>query len=795
MISPNADALKKEMKRHGTNPLLLFGAGHELLIAGHFKEARVKFRLALLYDPRLASKVALCFESILDDDPQNVNARLSMADLHLYLGEVEGAISELEEILDIAPERSDVYNILGKLYLKQSDTDSAITVIESAFKSGIKDTGLVEMLGGAYMEKGRIEDAISLYKGLVAQDLANKNYLRVLGELEGRVSRFDEAADSFYSMLSSDTTMAPEVMRKLEDLKMKDPSSLHVKEVLAEVYVRAVKPVLAVAELEDILNIDPSKLDEVITKYKSILDKYPDEPNTLKALAKALAKKEQFSEAVDEYRKLMRYSDEYADDAIEGFRDILVRFPGQLHAHESLGDAYLKVGRLEDALLEYLDVMRLNNGAARSVIEKCRKISKEDPNMLLVHQVLGQAYILAGDGTNAIAEAEFMIYLDKNNSAAHQIMGDAYLKMGNPVKAQGCFISALKLDPYSTAIHGRYAQASIAVLKNDIENLKKRVDEDPWRLGTHLDIAKLYLMIQDFDKGIKELQTAVKDAGRAPFAYNLLGLTFVELGRFDLAATQFERALDVMPKELNDVSKTVRFNLGAAHEAMGNIPAAVAEYETVLAEDVDFPGLQSRTRNIAGINPELQRNKLIAAVIEKFSERGLMGMWGPDLRHTQESGDILNMSFGQEHNNGGFEHFIKGRAKGAMEEFSLAVQLDPKFFAALNNLSVILMKEGHIEQAQTRLANALTIDPGNAVMHNNMGICYYLNNDIISAAAEFGKALECDPSLSAAYINLGDMMYLKGSAKEAISSWEKLKVNDTLTPIALRRLAYKTVKI
>jgi tetratricopeptide (TPR) repeat protein len=352
----------------------------------------------------------------------------------------------------------------------------------------------------------------------------------------------------------------------------------------------------------------------------------------------------------------------------------------------------------------------------------------------------------------------------------------------------------MTIDPFNVTFHKKNEEASLALLKEETERIKKRMDEDPWRLGTHLDIAKVYLMIRDFDRGVKELQVAVKDNSRAPFAYNLLGLTFMELGRFDLAAIQSERALEVVPKELNDVAKTIRFNLGASYEAIGNVSGALAEYEKILSEDMEFANLQGRTRNLAGINPDSLRNKLIAAAIEQFDKSGMIGIWGPDTRHGESYGDILSISFGQEHNNAGFEHFIKGRFKGAAEEFGLAVQLDPKFAAALNNLAVMFMREEHLEQAETRLNLALSIDPGSAVIRNNMGVCHYLQKETDSAVQEFNKALEGDPNLSAAYINLGDIMYLKGQAQNAIHLWEKIKTSDPLSPLAQRRLAYKTIK-
>jgi tetratricopeptide (TPR) repeat protein len=249
-----------------------------------------------------------------------------------------------------------------------------------------------------------------------------------------------------------------------------------------------------------------------------------------------------------------------------------------------------------------------------------------------------------------------------------------------------------------------------------------------------------------------------------------------------------------MPKELSDISKSVRFNLGASYEAVGNVAGAIAQYESLLSEDVEFGGLQARVKNLAGISPDSQRNKYIALIIERFGEGTLIGMWGEDGRRSEPGSETLSISFGQEHNSLGFDHFIKGRFKVAAEEFSLAAQLDPKFCAALSNLSAMYMVEGSLEQAETRLNAALAIDPDSAVLHNNMGVYYYLKKDLEGASSEFARAIEQDPNLSAAYINYGDVMYLKNSAQNAISLWGKIRSYDPLSPIATRRLAYKTVK-
>jgi len=775
------------------NPIDLLETGRLYLDKGDFKSARNKFKLALMYNPRLASEVALLYERILENDPDSINARLSIADLHLYLGEVEGATQELEEILDLDPGRVEIYNILGRLYLKQGDIDSVINIIELAFKSGIKDTSLTEMLAGAYIEKGRIDDAISLYDGLVQINPKNKNYFRILGELKVRVGQFEAAAKSFYSMLDADNLSVSEVIHKLEEVKKKQPENIFVRVTLADAYSKGVDPAAAVAELEDILGLDAGRIDSVIAKFREMLDRYPDEPSTLKALGRALTSKGEYSEAVTEYRKLIRYNDQNIDDAIVGFKDILSKYPAQVHAHESLGDANLKLGRIEEAMYEYLEVLKESSLTSRAIIDKCLRSVKENPNMILIHQVLGRSYLLAGETALAIEEAEFMIYLNKNHAPAHEILGDAYMKTQNNAKAKDSYAAAMKLDPYNVTLHKKYENASSVLINDDISALKKRAEEDPWKLGIHLDIAKLFLLLGDFEKAVKELQLAVKDTARAPFAHNLLGISFIEMGRFDLAVIQFERALEIMPKELSDLSKAVKFNCAASYEAMGSISIAIAQYEALLSEDVEFSGVQDRVKSLGSISPDSQRNKYIAVMTERLGQKDLLGMCGRDSRHKEVGSDAFNVSFGQDHNQAGFEHFIKGRHKGAIEEFSLASQLDPKFCAAINNLAVMLFKEGQLEQAETRLKFAQSIDPGSAIIQNNLGVLYLLKKDIQAASDCLNKALELDPGLSVVYINLGDAMYLSGDAQNAISVWEKVKNYDPLSPIATRRLSYKTI--
>jgi len=135
---------------------------------------------------------------------------------------------------------------------------------------------------------------------------------------------------------------------------------------------------------------------------------------------------------------------------------------------------------------------------------------------------------------------------------------------------------------------------------------------------------------------------------------------------------------------------------------------------------------------------------------------------------------------------------MKGMYKAALEEFQLAVQLDTKFSAALNNWSVSLVKEKRLAEARTGLEDAVNIEPGSVVFRNNLGVIYFLLGQLNNAEIELNKAYALDPENTAVCINLGDISYLKKDVKRAIDLYKQVGSFDVLTEVAEQRLMYKT---
>jgi len=762
---------------------------------GNYKKAQQLYAKMFLDNPRTLAAIVLDYETLIAQEPAKLGARFSLAGFLLSSGEADAAIMELEEIIDTAADtlrdkEVEAYNVLGRIYIHQDRIDDAIALLERSVARGIKDVRLIETLAAAYLERGRTAEALRFYEELLVQKPGNKQILRILGELYTRSEEYVRAAGKYAAMFSDDPEVVREVIQRLEELLKKIEGNIEIREMLANIYMKTLNPEAAVAKLREIIRLEPSKLAEIIGQLKGILKNYPNHPLTVIALSEALVRQGNFSEAAENLHQLFKARPETTADVIKGYREILESCPEQVLARAYLGEAFLAQGQAREALGEFSQMIESDPTVADMVIKQCREIMKVQPQLLEAHVVLGQAYIAKGDFQRAVVEAEGAITIDKNLIPAYILLGEAQTKLGLPQKAAHTLRSALVCDPYNLQIHEKYRLARELEIEVEIEALKKKLLEDQWKLSLHLDLAKLLLEKKEKDPAIRELQLALKDSARAPVAYHLLGNVYRSDGRFDLAAAQYNHALELASAGME---KAVRCKLGTTYEASGEIKKAIKIYESVLQEDIDFGGLKERIRKLKSVTIANMRNRPLLAVIAQYGKKDIIALWGRDQRVAARAGkkEEVNVSFGQDHNREGFELFLKGMYPAAVEELSLAAQLDRRFGSALSNLGVALAKTGKYDEARARLLEAVQADPASAVFYNNLGVIFYLLGNNEQAALYFEKSLALDPESAALCINLGDLCYARKEPQKAIELYRRVGQYDALADIAAARLASK----
>jgi len=764
------------------------------LLCGDYKKAKDEYRMAVLLDPRLFPDVILDYERALESADGNIPLRLSLADLYLRLSDVPSALIELEEILDISPKMESVYNVLGQILMSMGAVDETIELLERAHRHDLRSTALSEMLAGAYLEGGDVMKSIGLYEEILSRDPESKNTLRVLAELYFRVDRPLKSAETYARLFEVDPSTYGEVVHKFAMLTESHGDKLTIREILAGIYLKGNDPDRAVDEFRKIYSGDRSRASEAITRFKRALGIYPGHPGLVESLADALLLNGSYTESAIEYNKLVKLGGDHVKAAIRGLFRILSAFPDHFLTHQFLGDAYSALGKYDEALEEYRAVLALDPREADTVAKKCREFLKIKPELIALHQVLGDIYLIKKDYKKALIEAGEILASDQENIDACLLLGDAYSGLGQHSKSAESYRMALNLDPCNIDIHSKLRAVRAMEVADSIKSLKARIKQDQWRKSLHLDLAKLHIELMEWDLSMKELQEALRDQVRAPFAYNLMGLTLKEQGKLELAVSQFKRALENLPDELKELEKAIRFNLAIVYEALGSVEEALSLYQAVREMDVSFGKVEARIAYLSGVNPQSLRDRMFAMVLRESGGGDLFQVWGRDGRrvHHGKRGGDFGISFAQTHNEKGYDYMVKGLEKSAEEEFLLAMSLDSRLPSALNNHAVIRAHQKLYDEAESKLKAALQDDPKHAVLHNNLGVVCCLKGDFKTAEVELLRALSIDPELAVASINLGDAYYSQGNARQAVARWEKVKEYTVVSDLASRRLKYRT---
>jgi tetratricopeptide (TPR) repeat protein len=120
------------------------------------------------------------------------------------------------------------------------------------------------------------------------------------------------------------------------------------------------------------------------------------------------------------------------------------------------------------------------------------------------------------------------------------------------------------------------------------------------------------------------------------------------------------------------------------------------------------------------------------------------------------------------YNNLGFYLSGRGRTAEAMENYRLALKINPAYEDALNNLGYALADQKKYSDAIPLYEAALRIRPKHAEVHNNLGNALSETGKIDEAIQHYLIALQQNPSHADAHNNLGIALAMKGKLDEAI---------------------------
>ncbi len=241
------------------------------------------------------------------------------------------------------------------------------------------------------------------------------------------------------------------------------------------------------------------------------------------------------------------------------WRDTVAKSPGNVRAHDSLGDALLDAGRLKEAIQEYTLALGL------------------DPDDPREHYNLGHALAVAGRPEEAIARYQEALKLKPDYAEAHNNYGVMLAGLGKMEEAVGQYETALKLQPDNAEAHynlGRaYYQMNQVPLA--IEQYDQALQLNPDGVEIHDNLGTALAQLGRLPEAIANYEEALKlDAGYAS-AHNNLGVVLMKTGRVAEAVEHFQEALRLKPG-FADAHR----NLGDVYLQTDRTTDAITEYQS-----------------------------------------------------------------------------------------------------------------------------------------------------------------------------------------------------------------------
>lgn len=409
------------------------------------------------------------------------------------------------------------------------------------------------------------------------------------------------------------------------------------------------------------------------------------------------------------------------------------------------GDAFLSLGKNDDALRSYEDALKLD-GAAPAALTGRAQLHAVRRNFAAAH-----------------ADVDKALASDEKNIDAWLLKGQLLQIEGKLHEALSAYSKVVEIDPNSTAARMRRANIEIALEKyddaqKDIDAMARQAKNS---LASYHSQALLYHKQGKDKEALETVQQVLRAAPDHAPSLLLAGVVQKELGAFQQAEDYLQRYLEKDPRNL-----LVQKQLASVLIRNGELQRAAATVETGLKNAPNDAQLLA----LAGEIKMLEKSYSSAASYFEMAARS-----EPEAAKIQTA---LGMS-----------KMAQGDNAAAMESLERAIRLDDKSIDAALLLVNSKITAKQYDAALALLRKIEKDHPANAAVPNLAGVVYLRRNDEKMARASFEKALALQPSFIAAAANLARMDVKNNKHDAAQQRFLTILEKDPANALAMMALA------
>lgn len=535
---------------------------------------------------------------LINNQPENINARMELVRQYLESQNLEKAKPLLEEILALDSCHVDANFIMGQILEFEEDYSGAIKCFETVAEKH-PSSDLQYKLANAYENNDEYDKAHNLYIQLYNVLPADTNLCERVAHTARILNDNNEALD-FYSRLLA-----------------LEPDNIVALTQLAEIYEEEGQSFFQNLTRARISEIE-GNLSHAISNYKKALaeaEKQEDAIQIRLAIAGMQIKKENYLQAIDEFLSVLELDEnnfeiylnlaelylklENEHSAADAFEKALTIYPDNADVLSELAEIYMELEEFEKAE------------------EKLNRLVKIQPEDLSCKAELARTLIALKKDNEATEILNTIILKDPKNAEAHGIFADYYLIKKEPEKALEFALKIKEIIPQSPfgykkageiyeVLGQRFESHFNFAIYHDLKGEKQlAIDEFSWALQKNpgnvdiiLRLAKLYEDISEHYIAIEHYQKAYElDED------NLSALQ--KLSDIYMKKKDYEQAIEGYSKLINSGTSNREnyYNLAFAYECIKNYDLALENYNKFLS--------------IAGLSAKADETKSRIARIEE----------------------------------------------------------------------------------------------------------------------------------------------------------------------------------
>ena len=561
------------------------------------------------------------WQKISELDPQDIFARIELADLFREQELYEEAIAQHEAIIQL--KKDDPYRIclshreIGNIYESKGDYQNAIQSYDAAltltapgnwlrkdlqhriigiFAADSNWKGLIEyyqekletspnepellgLLAAAYIENQQLEEGIEAYrKGLELASTDANLRLNLITALRN-AEKFVEAAAE-YEVLSEQDPDNFGIYRELGELYLqiesenkakatyqrmidRDPNNASTHLILAEIYAGHEWIDDAIAQYEKTISLAPNNLD-YIEYFGEFYFRQGNREKALETWNRMVAADKGIAENYNRLAQLL-YAKNFKTEAIAAVRKAVELMPDEYRYRETLAKHLMDNRKFDEALTEYTAAMKLapNQFFAEKMDDKRIELYRRQGTLV--------------DKIEALeTELEKPGLTDTGKFTHQKQLSKMYLKLGNVTYALEVLLKAKQLKPNDVVVNRWLAQVYSRQGRRDEANAiyMHLIEVDGANAREyHANIAKSYLNVMDFGAATTAAKQVIANSPRNPEGHQLLAQIAKQSRNYDTAIDSLKQAIRLRPEAID-----TRAELAAIYKLSGKLQQALAQY-------------------------------------------------------------------------------------------------------------------------------------------------------------------------------------------------------------------------